>query len=341
VRDEGPRRFRWFVPALGLLLGGYLFFSKTFAYLHVPGTPVFVGECVLAIGLIEVFTVRSPWRRLLRSSPVLQVTLCFVAGCVMRLVRDFPTYLLDAIRDASVGYYAAFAFLAAAAAVREPSFVPRLLHWYGAAIPAFLLWAPFAVVLANLTGLSGIVVPLMGVPVNSFKSGDFSVQVAMAIAFLWLSPDRLTGKARRSRRATVAWSVVGLVILLICGTQTRGGFVAGLAMLVIAFGCLPAGRRRRLAFSIMGSMLAALATVGLLHLRINSLNREVSLQQVVLNIRSMVNRGEASQELDGTAQWREQLWNRAREDLLTSNTWVTGWFRLTATNAPAACTTHT
>jgi hypothetical protein len=164
----------------------------------------------------------------------------------------------------------------------------------------------------------------MGVSVNSFISGDFSVQVAMAIAFLWLSPDRMTRRIRRSRRATVAWSVVGLVILLVCGTQTRGGFVAGLAVLTIAFGCLPAGRRRRLTFSIMSCMFLALSMVGLLHLRISSLNREVSLQQVVLNVSSVVNRSEANQELDGTAQWREQLWKRARQDLFTSNAWVTG-----------------
>jgi hypothetical protein len=332
VRDRGvrsvpieePPRFRWFVPALGLLLAGYLFFSKTFAYLRVPGVPVFVGEWVLAIGVIEAFTVPSPWRGLLRSSRALQTALGFVAVCVVRLVRDFPTYHLDAVRDSAVGYYAAFAFLAAGVAVRESSFVPRLVGWYSALIPAFLLWAPFAVVLANTTALSSVVIPFLGVSVNSFKSGDFSVQVAMAVAFLWLSPDRMNGKAHRTRRATVAWSVVGLVILLVCGTQTRGGFVAGLAVLTIAFGCLPAGRRRRLTFSIMSCMFLALSMVGLLHLRISSLNREVSLQQVVLNVSSVVNRSEANQELDGTAQWREQLWKRARQDLLTSNAWVTG-----------------
>ena len=31
-----PRYFVWFTPALGFLLGGYLFFSKSFAYLHIP-----------------------------------------------------------------------------------------------------------------------------------------------------------------------------------------------------------------------------------------------------------------------------------------------------------------
>ena len=49
-----PRYFVWFTPALALLLGGYLFFNKSFAYLHMPGTPVFVGEIVLGIGIVEV-----------------------------------------------------------------------------------------------------------------------------------------------------------------------------------------------------------------------------------------------------------------------------------------------
>jgi hypothetical protein len=49
----------WFTPALGLLLWGYLF-NKTFAYVHVPGTPVFVGEIVLAISIVEVLRPPAP-----------------------------------------------------------------------------------------------------------------------------------------------------------------------------------------------------------------------------------------------------------------------------------------
>ena len=69
-----PRYFIWFTPALGLLLAGYLFFSKTFAYVHLPGTPVFIGEVVMFIGLVEAVRIPSPWRHLLRTAPVLVPT---------------------------------------------------------------------------------------------------------------------------------------------------------------------------------------------------------------------------------------------------------------------------
>ena len=35
---------------LGPLLAGYLLFDKAFAYLHLPGTPLYVGELVLVVG---------------------------------------------------------------------------------------------------------------------------------------------------------------------------------------------------------------------------------------------------------------------------------------------------
>ena len=42
--------------ALGVLLAGYMLGDKGFAYLHLPGTPLFVGEVVLAI--IAVYLIR-------------------------------------------------------------------------------------------------------------------------------------------------------------------------------------------------------------------------------------------------------------------------------------------
>ena len=125
----GPGRpshyFTWFTPALGLLLAGYLFFSKSFAYVHIPGTPLFIGEAVLGIGLVEAARMPSPWRYLLRTAPALRVVGVFVLVCAVRFTVDFPVYRLDAVRDSSIWYYAAFSFLTAAAVVSEPSFVPR------------------------------------------------------------------------------------------------------------------------------------------------------------------------------------------------------------------------
>jgi O-antigen/teichoic acid export membrane protein len=318
-----PRWFVWFTPALGLLLGGYLFFSKSFAYVHIPGTPVFIGEIVLAIGIFEVLQLPSPWRHLLTRAPVLRVVLVFLAVCCVRLFFDYPAYGLDAVRDSAIGYYGAFALLTAAAVVCEPTFVPRLLGWYRRVLPAFLVWAPVAILLSDVAAISGIVVPGTDTPINSFKVGDFGVQIAMAVAFLWLDGAHARSEHTRSPSRTTTLSLVGLVGLFVCLTQNRGGFLAGAVTLFVAAVYLPSGRRRRLALPLVGGLAAITLLVSLLNVRLPISEREISLQQVTSNISSIVHR-ENSQQLSGTVEWREKLWQRLRADMLSSGAWRTG-----------------
>jgi hypothetical protein len=318
-----PRYFVWFTPALGLLLGGYLFFSKSFAYLHVPGTPVFVGEIILGIGIFEVLGIPSPWRHLLSRAPVLKLLLAFLGVCSIRLFFDYPKYGMEAVRDFSIGYYGLFALLTAAAAVCEPTFVPRLLGWYRRVLPTFLIWAPVAIVLSTLDALSGIVVPGTTTGINSFKVGDFGVQIALAVAFLWLDGPWPRGVHRRSPSRIVALSIVGLVGLFVCLTQSRGGFLAGAATLLVVALYLPSGKRLRLTLPLVGALAAIALVASMLNVRLPSPGREVSLQQVSANITSIVQR-DSSEQLRGTVQWREELWHRLRDDMLRSGAWRTG-----------------
>jgi hypothetical protein len=317
-----PRHFVWFTPSLGLLLGGYLFFSKSFAYIHIPGTPLFVGEVVLGIGIVEVLQVRSPWRHLLATAPVLKVLAAFMAVCSIRLARDLPVYQLDAIRDSSIWYYGIFAFLVAAAAVREPTFVPRLLRWYRLVLPWYFLWAPFAIVLAQADGLAGISVPGTGTPINSFRFNDIAVHLGLGLAFLWLGVDRLIEGYRP--RVRDAWlSVLGVLALLVAASQSRGGFLAALGTGAVAFAYLPAGRRRRLVFSVTAGLLIVLTVVWSLNLRLEGERRDVSLQQLTANLASIAGSSD-NEELSGTVQWREGFWEQVLNDLLTSQAWLNG-----------------
>jgi O-antigen ligase len=317
-----PRQFRWFTPALALLLGGYLFFNKSFAYLHVPGTPVFVGEIVLAIGIADLLRVRSPWYLLLRGSPILRVLLVFMALCTARLAADLPVYGLDAVRDSSIWYYGLFAFVVAAAAVREPTFVPRLLRWYRRVLPWYFVWAPIAVVLSQIDALSSVYVPGSDTPINTFRPNDIGVNLGVGIAFLWLGVDRMVDAGSpRSRDALI--SIAGLLALLVSSSQNRGGFVAAAGTLGIAFACLPAGRRRRLVLSVTAGLLVVLTVVGTLDLRIHREPRDVSLQQLAANLASIAGR-EESEQLSDTKEWREKFWQQVVDDLLDSSAWLTG-----------------
>jgi hypothetical protein len=317
-----PRHFRWFTPALALLLGGYLFFNKSFAYLHVPGTPVFVGEIVLGIGVFEALRLRSPWYPLLRGSPILRALLAFMLLCALRLFADLPRYHLDAVRDSSIWYYGAFAFLVAAAAACEPTFVPRLLRWYRRVLPWYFAWAPVMVAMTEVDALGSVFVPGTGTPINSFRYTDIAVHVGMGLAFLWLGVDRLVGaRPDRSRESLI--SVIGLVALLAVGSQSRGGFLAALAILAVAVAFLPSGQRRRIALSGTLGLLLALALVLALDLKIEGERRDVSLQQVAANLSSLAG-DQSSDDLTGTVEWRQGFWRQVMDDLLGSRAWLTG-----------------
>lgn len=319
----GPQHFLWFTPALGVLLGGYLFFSKSFAYLHVPGTPIFVGEIVLALGVVEALLIRSPWRHLISTSPVLKALLVSTAVGGFRLLSDFPRYQLDAARDSALWYYGIYAFLVAAAAIREPTFIPRLLSWYRRAIPWFFLWAPIAIIAAGFEALSSISVPGSTTPINSFKSGDLTVQVALALAFLWLGVDRVHGMRPVSRPTMIFLSVVGTLTVGIGASQTRGGFVAALILLAITFAFLPALRRRLIVLGVGGGLSVVLALILVLDVRLQGGSRDVSLGQLGTNVASLFG-AETEDQLAGTVEWRLGYWSQVFNDLTSSRAWASG-----------------
>jgi O-Antigen ligase len=322
-RRREPRRFRVFTPAFALLLGGYLFFNKTFAYLHVPGTPVFIGELVLVVGIVESIHLRLPWRRLVASSPILEVLFAFMLACSVRLLVDLPRYRLDAVRDSSIWYYGAFAFLVAGAAVSDPGFVRRLLRWYRRVLPWFLAWAPFAIVLHYVDALSVVTVPFSTAPINSFKPTDIAIQVAMGTTYLWLGVDRVAGEQRRSPRFETALAVLGALTVLLAGTQTRGGFLAAVTLVAIVVFFLPPGRRRGVVLPVVVGLALALAFAMLLDLKVHGDVRDISVRQAVSNIASITGQT-SSDQLSGTVEWREGMWDQVFTDLRLHGTWLSG-----------------
>jgi O-antigen ligase len=321
-RDTPRPPFALFAPALGLLLGGYLFFDRPFAYLHIPGTPVFLGEIVLAIGVYEAVRARPPWYYLVATSTLLKLLLAFMGICFIRFLTDFPVYRMDALRDSSIWYYGAFALLVSAAACCDPAFVPRLLGWYWRILPWFLLWAPVAVVAGLSEALATISVPGSSTPINSFKTGDIQIHVALALAFLWLGGGRFVG-ARRSRYLETLLSTIGMLTLLMAGSQNRGGLLASVVVLTVALAYLPLGRRRRVVGAVVGGLAVAVALVMLLNLRLEGDRRDISLQQVTTNIKSVLGQ-EVEGDLSSTANWREDYWRQVLKDSLAAEHWLRG-----------------
>ena len=50
-----------FTQLFPFLLAGYMLIGRSFAWFHIPGTPLFVGEIVLLFGLATAFRATT-WR---------------------------------------------------------------------------------------------------------------------------------------------------------------------------------------------------------------------------------------------------------------------------------------
>ena len=132
---------------LGPLLGGYLLLDKAFAYIRLPGTPVYVGEMVLAVGALGVLAATGYLRIPVRDEPILAVLAAFFLWGFIRFLPGFQAYGIWALRDFALCYYCLFAFFTVAALARAPDLLDRWLAQLARFVPWLLIWLPLAVAL--------------------------------------------------------------------------------------------------------------------------------------------------------------------------------------------------
>jgi hypothetical protein len=318
--DARARPFRFFSVALMVLLGGYMFFGRSFSYLHVPGTPLFVGEIVLAIGLVELVPAARVLRALVRDSLPLKLLAGFMAVCAAVLALNLGRFGMDAVRDSSIWYYGLFSFLVATALAADPGLLPRMLAAYRRVLPWFLVWAPLAVFLSGVAALNSVYLPDSEVEINSFKPTDIAVHVGVATAFLWLRLDRVALERPPRSAGGLALPILGILGLLTVGSQGRGGFIGGLLVCAIALLALSTGERR-VTVSSTAAICALLVGVALLvNFRVQMNSREFSVGQIVENMASVVGKdptpGSDPGALQGTVSWRMGYWQAILADTL-------------------------
>jgi hypothetical protein len=287
-----------------------MFGDRGFAYLHVPGTPLFVGEIVLAI--VGFYLIRFyPINDLSLRSPVRLALVVFLVYGALRTVPYLGQYGMDALRDASQWYYGILAFFVADFVRRHG--VGPIVQWLGRLIPWFVLWAPISLVLSQM--LTGPLVPDSDVPISAHRGSNTSVLLTACLGFMWMLDEKDSGITRRQRAVLTALS--GLFIV-VAGIQNRGGFLAAIAGLALIYWYARSGQRQFVAIiSTVVVIIGLIFSVTDLKVSFFSNDREISAEQLLENLMSVVNPDAVatSGDLVGNSSWRLDLWGEVLRDV--------------------------
>jgi O-antigen ligase len=314
---QSGRLFVHYGRLVGFLLGGYLLFDRAFAYLHLPGVPLFVGEMVLGVGALAAVVATRYLMVPIRDEPILAMLGAFALWGLIRTVPGVGTYRMDALRDSVLWYYCLFAFLIAGALARSPQLLERLIVGLTRLTPWLLLWLPLAVVLVPLQK-DAPTVPFSTVSVLSHKSGNAAIAALLVLGCMWLFHDT------RSARSRAVWSVIALVVIALAATQNRGGLLGVVAGATIGLAFV----RNRLGLIARVVVIAAvgLGLASLLSLKVpipGAQGREFSADQLVANVVSLS--GEDSPgNLGGTVKGRQELWSRILDKQVADGRLVDG-----------------
>jgi hypothetical protein len=292
---------RIFLGFLVIVLTGYAIFGRTFAGLGIP--PIFVGEIVLALGLLSA--TANGWHVRLVHTPVIYLLMAFMAWGALRTLPYLEPYGLNALRDAVLWGYGVFVFLLAPILVRR-DLVKRVPSLYERLVPWIIIGAPAWVLITGWSDMGGLPEAYWVRP----KPTDAAVHLAGAATFL-LAPwgeSRVGGRWRKWFAQKGAWPVL-LIAVVAMGSVTRGGLLAVLAAILVITILRP--------FKVGGKLIPLGATALLLailwlgwgvSLGQTREDRAISPEQIIENIKSVGSRGGAD-ELQGTIDWRLLWWN--------------------------------
>lgn len=299
------RLFRWYGAVLGVLLAAYLFFDRGIAYLHLPGTFLYIGELTLCLGLVAIAFGTGWVGRGMGGDALVSVVVCFMAWGLIRTVPLISTYgITNVFHDAALWYYGLFAILFVSAAAAVPELPARLVRGFGRIVPWLSLWLPIALLLVA-KGVRGP--SLTGVPIFSHKGGNIAVVAASIVAYLWLVPDERRGRLQRS-----ALIALNLFTIVADATQTRGGTLAAAVALLVAVILVDANRRARALTRVLLVLILVVALFGATGATIRTHKRTISLSSIFTTYGSVVGAGAGATGTkgngSGTITWREELW---------------------------------
>jgi len=299
-------------PWLGLLcvcLAGYATFGKAWAYVGIA--PVYVGEIVLLCGAVAAL-VAGKWHGIFDVTTV-RLLVALAAWGAFRTVPFFSTYGADALRDAAVWGYGAYAVVVFAYLAAVPQRLPLLLRRYRQFIPILLCGVSIVVPVAQFVDPAWRWWPASDQPI---KGADVLVQLAGVVAF-WSS--------QWGGPASWVWLVVLTLNVAFIGLMDRSGLVSFLAVLGVCFALSP---RSRTLPRIALLTVFAVAALWLSGLRIElqgggGKTRELSFDFLVASMRSVTS-DVGDTGLDSTKEWRLDWWGEIVDYTLGGRFFWTG-----------------
>jgi len=332
-----------FLGFAGVLLAGYAFLGRGFAYLGVP--PIYVGEVGLAFGLLAA-TMSGAVRLALRS-PLVWMLIAYDAWGAAQTIPYLQTYGTDALRDAVTWSYSLFAVVVAACLLSSQQRAPfqlsantterssqhrsagcadaswsdqvgtalaRVLDHYRRWLPLFLLCVPILWWLRYAyEGLPRA--PGSTVPIPFFKPGDAAVHLAGIAAFLLVGLYRRSRDQERIRFHPPEWLLwsAWLIAVMFVASLTRGGLLAILVSLTAVLALRPAAAGRKVgavtavaALSVAFFVAARPPDVAILSAPESY--RAISFRQISANVRSIVTSADDG-NLEGNRRWRLDWWS--------------------------------
>ena len=287
----GARVTKVFVAAAVVLLIGYAFFGRSFAYLGVA--PLYLGELVLPLALLALLR----GRRFGTLQPIHLMLLAFMALGALRTIPYLGVYGIDALRDAVTWGYGAYALVVAF--VLTEDHLAAGIRIYRRLIPFLLIWVPIVAVLTAVITFPPV--PGSNVPILIFKGGDFGVHLAGVGAFMFLG---LYARGTGWRLPEPLLWALWLGAVAVVGIGNRGGLLAAAMSGAVVLYVRAASRWLTLFFVALALMVPLILINPAIQV---SNGRELSVGQMIDNVTSLF--GEADRPgLEGTKEFRLRWW---------------------------------
>jgi hypothetical protein len=223
---------------------------------------------------------------------------------------------LDALRDATLWGYAAFALIVPACVLRTGA-MPDIVRNYSRWVGLCAAWLPIALAIKRFMGEAIPNLPGTDVAIISTKPGDGAVHLAGAATFVLLGLYESAAGADSRRRDTprLFWPL-WLLSLVFVAALNRGGFLSVVAALAIVGATRPIviGRRVAAAAVMLSIAAAVILPISATFETVDpasdeSAQRAISPGQVTENVLSIGGgKSDARGNLSNTREWRLEWW---------------------------------